>query len=104
MNIDREIAEKVMGWGKWTCDTILNGGVAWNPSTDIKQAFEVVEKMRKRGLRFQLWDNIDSWAAQFINIIQKPKGSYSYDTQYFQEDSDTPAMAICLAALKAVKE
>ena len=98
MNIDREIAEKVMGWGAWVCETIYNGGVPWHPSTDIKQAFEVVEKMGESNFTFSFWN------SDFI------KGTYhcsfwSKDGCEISRTSSTnPAMAICLAALKAVEE
>ena len=102
MNIDREIAEKIMGWidpdpvesNMW-CDkshfpTSLKS--MWHPSTDIKQAFEVVEKMREKGSIFTLCDQDPGekpeWDAQFFSVIAT---------------DDTPAMAICLAALKAVE-
>ena len=59
----------------------------WNPSTSIADAFEVIDKMRGRGLPFELhcYDNL--WAA------------------WLNEDSEAicqnASEACCLAALRA---
>jgi len=126
VNIDREIAEKVMGWtqkrgtheymfapghvwplnSEWWYESdnnVMRLVEYWQPSTDIKQAFEVAEKMRELGFRFHLWESKHSWVAMFLIIIQKPKGSYNYEKFYYDENADTPAMAICKAALAALK-
>jgi hypothetical protein len=121
MDIDKEIAEKVMEW-KEDCDpephhphyylgtdgkiiaTIKHRPYEWfewHPSTDIKQAFEVVEKMREMGWEFYLEDpdrnnEKKGWYAEFLH-------HKSYDRNYgWSDDADTPAMAICKAALTAI--
>ena len=54
MDIDRQIAEKVMGWkiikyddGSFQRTPTSFTGNGWQPSTRIDHAFEVVEKMIK---------------------------------------------------------
>ena len=120
--IDSQIAEKVMGWEfcerSFMRDVLLCGGVGeemvteekwfkngiamyfvnrWNPSTNIAHAFEVVEKMKEKEFCFTLSDYLDSrfWDANFI--------IFKDSTKEFIGTANTPAMAICLAALEAVK-
>lgn len=68
-------------------------------STDIDAAMMVVDKMRERGFPWFLVrydaarpENAPRWTA----VFQGPDS--------FRGDADTPAMAICLAALAAVKK
>jgi len=110
MNIDREIAEKVMGYcerpvhgiGWWHQAEENRWSVAqysWHPSTDIKQSFEVVEKMRERGWLLDKLTNIcvrkHYWQASFWKAVV-------WENTY--GNADTPAMAVCLAALKAMED
>ena len=113
MNIDREIAEKVMGWKTinefinipsecWVAsyyyrEKLIEDATTWSPSTDIEQAFEVVEKMRERSYLFSLWNRgiyyCSFWSESGCELVRT--------------SDKTPAMAICkatLAALKAVEE
>lgn len=100
--LDRLVAEKVMGWR--TCPNVFPGGVgwdtgeerlrnwrSWSPSTNIAHAWEVVEKVtaitgpRVDGVpsatRFmQQWYTLDLWASS----------------------AQEAAHAICLTALTAV--
>jgi len=123
MNIDREIAEKIMkyvkrqggpyyiaissGMKEITCHGIKDVDAVlswWHPSTDIKQAFEVVEKMRKRG-----------WLLNGLSALEEEENHKGWEAcfEYYNkqtreatiefEEANTPAMAICLAALKAVE-
>ena len=105
INIDREIAEKVMGYtvGKdffvgheamlrqssstVRCDV-------WRPSTDIKQAFEVVEKMDGNGFEFTLMKSKTNYRAMFVNQETRKSGNGIHKN---------PATAISLAALKAME-
>ncbi len=114
-NIDKQIAEKVMGWealeppGFWwdetnhkfekpVCKDGENPLNAWRPSTNIAHAFEVVGKMagNKKGYYFRLeWFSgnlVREWTAEFNSVSRE---------LYNLASADTPAMAICLAALKA---
>lgn len=47
MNINREIAEKVMGWDGYKADMLMGDG--WSPSTNIQHTIEVEEEMAKQG-------------------------------------------------------
>ena len=107
--IDRQIAEKVMGWSKpskgryWEEDSpdgsryMQHGatfGVVWQPSVNIAHAFEVAEKMKERRQYLYLIDSSgDYWNAEFFNATGK---NHSHK-------ADTPSMAICLAALEAIR-
>jgi hypothetical protein len=128
MTIDRLIAAKVMGyeyqqdapegfyclsvgnnqgwWRKdrsnpkdWVCEQC-----SWDfhPSTNIAQAFEVVDKMDDLGFEFffnnkcgdEKQSELDCyWQASFVTT-----------TVCYQKEADNPANAICLAALEAVKK
>lgn len=110
MNIDREIAEKIMGWksyhskyGEEWCEPdseIPIVGIVttlardWHPSTDIAQAFQVVGKMRERGFYFFMQTNTDDISAHFE--------IYEPDQKAGSGDAYTPAEAICLAALDTI--
>jgi len=111
MNIDREIAEKVMGYcerpvhgiGWWHQAEENRWFVAqylWHPSTDIAQAFEVVEKLLKHP------DNkMGCFHLEHLNEGNGWSVSCCYDLGEWKDwiHADTPAMAICLAALKAME-
>ena len=116
MNIDREIAEKVMKlnpaeptidsekWGNneyWydQKNNILtvwqNGGRIWSPSTNIKHAMEVEAEMFRRGYETSIHhDELFGWEAQFI---------FSGREISHVNEIDTLPEAICLAALEALK-
>jgi Phage ABA sandwich domain len=87
--IDRLVAEKVMGWeaGKYAYGS-------WFPTTNIADAWKVVEKLSKDGFEFQVW--------------REKNGKYNVEfaKDFFYvfgfAESETAPLAICLAALKAV--
>ena len=111
--IDRQIAEKVMGWrpffinkipASWYKEDI--GGLCelqykdpkWRPSTNIAHAFEVVEKMRDLGWTFAICNNNvleGDYCGEFWN------DKHPMDAGEFMKFDNNPAMAICLAALEA---
>jgi hypothetical protein len=127
--IDKEVAEKVMGWTlrdgwwvkpgegtqKWVTtleltltrneddDSAYFDQEPWNPSTNIEQAFLVVNRMR----------GID-WQMQLFSVRKPDKNffcAFYYNFSLWKElktadysSADTPAMAICLAALKATAD
>ena len=105
--IDREIAEKVMEWTIGVCEdywwdsTIAPESVImvdrWHPTTDIKQAFEVVEKLNLAFyiINFCLPSQSGKWKAVFIKI-----GEFE---EYCSGEAETPALAICKAALEAIE-
>jgi hypothetical protein len=111
--IDRLVAERVMGWP--TIDfaaNVCNGGYVrgacayrgadhptdrcgiWQPSINIADAWEVVERMRSRGFAFDcggpfVWENMKfAWWCSFCG-----KAEISH--------AQTMPIAICLAALRA---
>lgn len=105
--IDALVAEKVMGWGIhkrntafWVksdrVDEVEARPIAfiheWQPSTDISQAWQVVEKLRNN-----IYCQIEFWEDRnySVNIITE-SGNSGY-----KEDKSI-SMAICLAALQAV--
>lgn len=109
-DIDRQIAEQVMGyhlvekpyWGEpvpfdyWRNDKdedIETDG-NYRPSEIIAQAFEVVEKMIEKGFYFECHNlkKLYVWGATF-----SLNGAADWDSA---TDDNLP-MAICLAALKA---
>ena len=104
-DIDKRIAEEVMGWefhclGLGDNPRYRTGSTNAHPSgynleylphfsTDIKATFLVVEKMREDGYTFLLYDNEDGdWFANFGETIETAVAE------------ETIPMAICLAALK----
>ncbi len=104
--IDRQIAEKVMGW--WIDDILghyyweSNDSDCftvrlfrdWQPSTNIAHAFEVVEKLHLVADFFLTYHAVDNlWEVDFTT-----------DDGDHLAEAGTPSMAICLAALEAVKE
>jgi hypothetical protein len=117
MDIDREVAERVMGWKLYDPSSQFADGLdhsswtmkdhklwykprnEWRPSTNIAQAFKVVEKLAELG-----WIGIEirrgcvsgKWEMTWSMNIP---GLWRIGPQ-----ADTPAEAICLAALKAVEE
>ena len=100
--------DRILGWGGWcyTCRKPISETAKVPPhySTDIAAAFQVVEAMRaKLPVFFELrWsgsithsaDKVESqghWVARFADM-----GGQAFVA------ADTPAEAICLAALKAL--
>jgi hypothetical protein len=88
IEIDKLIAERVMGWSS---DSLLFGD--WNPTTNLSDAWVVVEELNL------LW----------CDVGRENCGGVRYDcTLYDRSDlsdkvnvtADTPAKAVCLAALK----
>ena len=107
MSIDRDIAEKVMGyiegkdlivgrdaWLRQSSSTSTLRCSVWHPSTDIKQAFEVVEKMDENGFEFTLMKSKTNYRAMFVNQETRKSGNGIHKN---------PATAISLAALKAME-
>ena len=85
--LDRLIAEKVMGWPADEWHQSCNDCTKWSPSTNIAHAWEVVEKLRN--IMVGPWTH-GRWAACAMQ-----------DGDWFSV-ADTAPHAICLAALKSV--
>ena len=101
--LNNAVAVEVMGWheqyergyrAEWVGEHERDGEDVenWNPSTDIKQAFQVVEKMRSMGWSYVIGDEADIYYCKFINL---------YIT--CSDEADTQQRAICHAALDAVR-
>jgi len=114
MNLDREIAERVMGWREWTApdktkwwgskeeDMVYpishpTDGIyrdSFRPSTNIQHAMEVEAEMFRRGLT--------------IVIVRQDNGSFDVAFEYEGMDgnwlnSKSLQEAICRAALAALE-
>lgn len=99
--LDALIAEKVMGWKKgelnWTIDESWidsKGSYKWvgkfSPSTNISDAYQVVEKLLKDKLVF-----IDLLICSYSckATISTPDGNY-------EAEAETAPLAICIASLR----
>ena len=110
MDLNREVAENVMGW-KLIANRFMNENKKagyflkraepyrldvplWNPLKDLNQCFEVVEKMRAMGYGM-MFDADDEFMCSFHKKSEK--------TILGQAESKTPNEAILKAALEAVK-
>ena len=110
-DLDRKMAE-VMGWeylpyivNKPTFTIIAglvilsrgNGFEIWAPSTDISQAFEVVEVMRGKGFYYDAYSMEN---GSHVWVFKKHK-----DNPVLRRPgiADTPEMSIVLAAEKAME-
>lgn len=107
--LDVLVAERVMRWrrvvvlpeiNRWmVSDSQWSGYYVfdWSPSTDITDAWQVVEKMRQ-----DLWlVNISGghfWDCEIIDmsIEDEDRGDYA------ARNKETAPLAICIAALRAV--
>lgn len=83
--LDALVAEKIFGWSK--SDLEINEDIS-HFSTDIAAAWEVVERLRSRGYRFE--------------VRSQPQGFWVYFGEEMSAEAPTAPHAICLAALKAV--
>lgn len=113
--LDATVAMNVMGWlphirntAHWTDAESVNAtdyrvrGIVdeWSPSTDIKDAWEVVERMMQLGRAVDIARNgtinepLDDWEVCF------PRGEHPALTM---ASAVTAPLAICLAALKCVQ-
>lgn len=129
IELDALVAEKVMGWaspaeGGWLGNekirphqmawrsregvTLHSYKETWHPSTDIAAAWDVVEKA---GITALIKMEDGRWMARFDEAARNE--SYyerpTYDPEKEVADYDreyafgqTPCLAICLAALKAI--
>lgn len=78
----------------------------WSPSANIAHAWEVVERMVRVGKPIFPFPLRGKWACAIIDC--SPPDEPSHGDHWFDESldgveyADTPAHAICLAALRAV--
>ena len=109
MDLNRQVAEKVMGWevstqkgeegSYWIGNSLVTFAKDWNPLKNLNQCFEVVEKMVENSFHFRfeapMFGEEDYCWAEFDG------GSYCRGGQAYKA---TPQEAILKAALEAVKE
>ena len=98
--IDRLIAEKVMGWIPFI-DSETTESYCQPPfySTDIKAAWEVYEKIySSKSGEFLVGRNPYITNTDISYVV----GYMGYDCIEIYAEADTMSKAICLAALKAV--
>ncbi|PLR93213.1 BC1872 family protein [Bacillus sp. T33-2] len=88
--IDRLVAEKVMGW-----DDVWQ---PFFPSTEIKDAWLVVEKMKDMGLFFNVCPELDACHVDIWVQSDRHQGLNPYRTVH----EKTAPLAICKAALAIV--
>lgn len=114
--MDALVAEKVMGWiekkypmGRALYWTDSDGHSqracieAWNPSTNISAAWEVIEKIE--GGQREMLCNLIHKGFGFTSLIweaelRECRGNH----KYYIADATTAPLAICRAALLAVME
>lgn len=93
--LDREMAE-FMGWNIDNLSEVeeLNDRVVFSPTTLIQDAILIVGKMIDKGFKIDIQMNNDKgeWFCIF----------FRYE-DVFDAEADTPSMAICLAARKAIR-
>lgn len=104
-DIDREVALEVMGWAKPRAALALEAYrdakgspvISWRPSTDIADAWLVVERMRELGFQFNFYDASPPACphASFTIVGQQTAGADRF--------ADTAPEAICKAALAVVR-
>ena len=111
--IDRKLATECMGWtrhtlrsGDWWCQNSKQDFKEiqckdWSPSTNIAQAFECLDKLEAY-VNMMMWSYPDTKKYR----VQIYSGDYETDRHKILSDaeSDTPAMAICLAILAAIEK
>jgi Phage ABA sandwich domain len=104
--IDRLVAEKVMGW-KWEYNDMLNRYVSrdekgfWHlnfcPSTDLLDAWQVVEKIIEQFGSYSLTKIKDG--GHYCEVLYWNNGAFDVIAEV---EAETAPLAICLAALKAM--
>jgi Phage ABA sandwich domain len=94
--IDRLVAEKVMGWklckyGFWETEFgDLDSETEWNPTESLDDAWVILDQ----------FDDYELYGSPFKNEY---RCKVKKDDKWFSaESSESSALAICLAALKAV--
>lgn len=113
--IDCAIAEHVMGWEVWSNhlghmfagDMLIDGVATWpddrvfSPSTDIRAAWAVVEKICSREYYGQLSLKLCEGTRHYCTFHICTE-EYRDGKTFKAWSDDSAPMAICLAALKAL--
>jgi len=118
LELDRLVAEWVMGWKEehieddrwhinanfWCRGNEIGPQVQkWSPSTDIAAAMKVVQKLLEKGFRVSMYS---PWKGQSNSSAIPEWTVYILGNQGFHTEADgrTLPLAICRAALLAIKE
>lgn len=104
--LDALMATKVMGWkdSGLGYETPEGGRISytWSPSTDLRTAWQIVEKLRKwSDGHFTLLAFTTNWRAGWDT--PDPEDAFDGSFRRFVV-AETAPLAICLAALKATEE
>lgn len=98
--LDRLIAEKVMGWEHdglgYSIDCGKDYRHPFNPSINIAHAWEVVEKLDIVDHEFTLLNSEGIWECGWRHY------RLGFDSDWERSDSATAPLAICRAALRAI--
>lgn len=108
--IDRQIAEKVMGWKPHNKDTrltwkdnkgeerLLTGtsltNSEWSPSTCLNDAWEVIEYLKEKGVAFSLFNDDETPGLYYASFMTNKIEAFG------RAEEITASMAICLAAIR----
>jgi len=119
--IDRLVAEKVMGWrlksfpgegggfSAWlnddgkiikyenNCTLHAQPYDFWKPTTNIADAWKVVEKLQKDGWHIELYNENEKWCFDLTKYNE-----FMFVDRFYRASAEDASLAICLAALKAV--
>lgn len=106
--LDALVAERVMGWTKTIVDnypwqilppdaTELKAKSCPHYSTDIAAAWQVVEKLRQDRLYIEIVSEAEYFRCE---VNHYTPAAYQFKTE---QHADTAPLAICLAALEAVR-
>ncbi|EOO44242.1 MULTISPECIES: BC1872 family protein [Bacillus] len=112
-NIDKVIAERVMGWnhnGEYHTYYVAGSNLEFSPSTDMNHTLLVMEKLKELGFSTLLRDcsNEDCGIVKSKEATRDDyycsisTGSIYSEKFRFKSIAKTPQMAVCLSALKAV--
>ena len=126
--LDRLVAERVMGWRLWESSRPIHwaeerdgcyihtgwnvNGLAhsrpvWSPSTDITAAWAVVEHLLRRGLFLDIYSPRQNGAPDWLEDLDRwvvVICDWKHEAGLARAEAETLPLAICLAALEAVKE
>jgi len=102
--LDRLIAERVMGWKNHEDFNFGPGGQiwrdkrVWSPSTDIATAWEVIETLREKKFVIDILGSLEDFIVKIWNENESEGLSIA------KASAEQAPLAICRAALLAVME
>jgi len=113
-DIDREIAEKVMGWRSlftptsgsrsiWITEDKTIFGEGWHPSTDIYQAWMALVKFTKKegkALIINTLDDCNLYTVSNFTDEGLPAFGWTWEDDPFTEEAEEAPLAICKALLR----